>query len=100
MTDPARLRPLPSGCLLVLANEEPRRDQRAGRREVCPNSPAVLPARSPRLALTLEGRSMPPSGSLFQGVSPGFPGEQERLLLLSALGSGTRPCVPLPFTSL
>lgn len=47
--DPARRAPLPSRCLLVLANGEPRRDQRVGGKEVGVNSPAVLPARSPRL---------------------------------------------------
>lgn len=32
-------------------------------REVCVNSPDALPARSPRLAVTLEGKSQPLSGS-------------------------------------
>lgn len=32
-------------------------------REVCVNSPDALPARSPRLAVALEGKSQPLSGS-------------------------------------
>lgn len=63
-------RPCPQAAFPRWAVEQPGEIKGREEREVCVNSPDALPARSPRLAVTLEGRSQPLSCSPLHRFSP------------------------------